>query len=75
MKMMDNLKRRLEQLKAENVQLEEMLRHADARASGTPGPSASSAPSVQGMQEHFWAIVDHSPLYVAAPGCIRFCRW
>eukprot|EP00884_Botryococcus_braunii_P015895 jgi/Botrbrau1/298/Bobra.0022s0264.1 len=33
-KMVDNLKRRLEQCRAENAQLEEMLRHADARASG-----------------------------------------
>ena len=34
-RMVENLKRRLEQLKAENEQLEEMLRQADARVSGT----------------------------------------
>jgi hypothetical protein len=37
-KMVDNLKRRLEQCRAENAQLEEMLRHADARACGMPAP-------------------------------------
>ena len=34
-KMVENLKRRLEQLKSENEQLEELLRQADARVSGT----------------------------------------
>ena len=33
-KMVENLKRRLEQLKSENEQLEELLRQADARVSG-----------------------------------------
>lgn len=33
-KMVENLKRRLELLKAENEQLEEMLQQADASASG-----------------------------------------
>ena len=35
-KMVESLKRRLEQLKGENEQLEEMLRQADARVSGLP---------------------------------------
>lgn len=35
-RMVDNLKRRLERLKAENEQLEEMLQQADAKVSGEP---------------------------------------
>jgi hypothetical protein len=36
----DALRGRLERLRGENAQLEELLRAADARASGAPAPAA-----------------------------------
>ena len=48
-RMVEGLKRRLEQLKAENEQLEELLRQADVRVSGDEFPTAFARP--RGIQD------------------------